>query len=112
MGNDVNKMEITGYKLTDKEGFPFYTKQGKYKLEVGKTIVADDFIPNNECGHGIHFCKSICSTVPHGIVAASLDSRYAKPNEGYPDIYVFANDGFKVFEIKATNTQELDGGKI
>ena len=61
-------------KLTREDGTDCWS--GKIKYEVGETVEAPDWEPNNRCGHGIHFGHA-------ATCFRSLESVFRKPGKAF-----------------------------
>lgn len=91
---------VIGYKVTDKNGHPFYIKDEKYKLEIGKTIEEKDFDPKEKLKKGIFLCPTVATVLANGIDAANLDPRY-KARGTWANIPKLVKDGIKIFKVEA-----------
>lgn len=97
---------MNGFKLVDGQGLPFFTKDSKYRLKTGETLVESKYDGSPTPGQGLHFNESLEGCLYYGTEAlCAFDHRGLRQA---------LEDGVRVFEVQAdpNNTVTLYGDKM
>lgn len=81
------------YKGTDQDGVSGREYCDDTSWEVGKTVVPRRWIPDRECGNGLHLCANIADTLSYVVDGRP---RFFKVEVDIRDIVVLSNDKVKV----------------
>jgi MbtH protein len=93
---------VAGYKATDKDGLPFFSKDRAWLHSEAKILQQDGFDAQPYPGAGLHFSRTLEDAVGNGVAAAVWDDRYfPELKDEWFSSPALHRDGIRVFKVLA-----------